>query len=182
MVIEQVTGRPYAEQIERGILRPLDLRRTRADDHSELLPEPHARGYLAVAGKPVDITDCHPSHAGPAGGMVSTAADLNRFLAELLTGNLLRTSERQELQTTLATGTPGVDAGLGVNRYTLPNGTVVWGKDGGFHGYRTWAFQTPDATRQLTISMTTAVTSGPATHELLARAATVFVLPDHHSN
>lgn len=85
VLIRQVTGSGYAEQIQRRILRPLDLRRTRADDHDESLPEPHARGYLTVAGKPVDLTACSPSHAGAAGGMISTAADLNRFFAELMT-------------------------------------------------------------------------------------------------
>ena len=169
-----MTGSGYDEQIRQRILRPLDLRRTRVDDHDESLPEPHARGYLTVAGKPVDLTVCSPSHAGAAGGMISTAADLNRFFAELLTGNLIGAPERQEMLATIATGTPGVDDGLGITRYTLPNGTVVWGKDGGFHGYRTWVFQTADATHQLAVSMTTAQTSGPATHEFITRAATAF--------
>jgi D-alanyl-D-alanine carboxypeptidase len=174
MLIEQVTGYPYGEQIEGRILRPLDLRHTLVCDHSELLPEPHAHGYLPVAGKPVDITVYNPSQAGAAGGMVSTATDLNRFFAELLTGNLLRPSERQEMLTTVATGTPGIESGLGVSRYSLPNGVAVLGKDGGFHGYRTWAFQTADSSRQLTVSMTVATTSRPATQEFIARVATVF--------
>jgi D-alanyl-D-alanine carboxypeptidase len=182
MVIEQVTGHPYGDQIERRILHPLDLRHTLVCDHDELLPEPHACGYLAVEAEPVDITVYNPSHAGAAGGMVSTAADLNRFLAELLTGNLLRTSERQEMQTTVATGTPGVEGGLGITRYSLSSGVAVLGKDGGYHGYRTWAFQTADATRQLTVSTTVALTSGPTTQEFLARAATMFGRPEDHGS
>jgi D-alanyl-D-alanine carboxypeptidase len=182
MVIQQVTGSSYAEQIRRRILHPLDLRRTRVDDHDESLPEPHARGYLTVAGKPVDLTVCSPSHAGAAGGMISTAADLNRFFAELMTGNLIGASERQEMLATVATGTPGVDSGLGIARYTLPNGTVVWGKDGGFHGYRTWVFQTADTAHQLTVSMTAALINSPATHEFIARAATAFGLPGTYSS
>jgi D-alanyl-D-alanine carboxypeptidase len=157
MVIEKLTGHPYGEQIERRILRPLGLRHTRVCDDQELLPEPHAHGYLAVAGKPIDITVYNPSQAGSAGGMVSTAADLNRFFAELLAGNLLRPSERAEM----------LSAGLGVERYELPDGVTVLGKEGGFHGYRTWSFHTPDAVRQLTVSVTVALGSGPSTQEFV---------------
>ena len=178
MVIEQVTGCPYGEQIVRRILYPLELRHTLIGD-SELLPEPHAHGYLAVRGKPVDITVYNPSQAGAAGGMVSTAADLNRFFSALLTGALLRTGELRELQTTIATGTPGVESGLGVTRYDLPDDVTVWGKDGSFHGYHTWSFHTADARRQLTVSMTAALTGRPTTHDLLARVATVFGPPEN---
>lgn len=168
MVIEQVTGHPYGEQIERRILRPLDLRHTRVCDDRELLPEPHAHGYLAVDGRPVDITVYNPSQAGAAGGMVSTAADLNRFFAELLTGDLLPAAERREMRATVAVETPGV------SRYHLPGGVSVLGKDGGYHGYRTWSFHTADAARQLTVSMTVALIPGPTTQEFLARAAAAF--------
>lgn len=174
MLIERVTGRSYREEVEQRILGPLDLRRTRADDHGTRLPEPHAHAYLDVDGVPVDITECSPSQAGAAGGMVSTAADLNRFLAALMAGDLLGAAERREMRSTVATDVPGVDGGLGVNRYTLPNGAVVWGKEGGFHGFRTWVFHQDEPARQLAVSMTVAGEAGPATHELLARAADVF--------
>lgn len=146
-------------------------------DDSDLLPKPHAHGYLAVDGKPVDITTYNPSQAGAAGGMVSTAADLNRFFAELLTGDLLRPTELQEMQTLTPTG-PGVDGGLGLGRYSLPNGVTVWGKDGGFYGYHTWSFHTADCSRQLTVSMTVALSDRPATREFLARVASVFASPE----
>ncbi|GIE37923.1 serine hydrolase domain-containing protein [Actinoplanes lobatus] len=174
MLIERVTGRSYRAEVEQRILRPLDLRRTRADDHGTRLPEPHAHAYLDVDGVPVDITECSPSQAGAAGGMVSTAADLNRFLAALMAGDLLGDAEQREMRSTVATDIAGVDGGLGVNRYTLPNGAVVWGKEGGFHGFRTWVFHQDEPARQLAVSMTVAGEAGPATHELLARAAEVF--------
>jgi D-alanyl-D-alanine carboxypeptidase len=178
MVIEQVTRRSYGEEIERRILRPLDLRRTLVCDDTELLPEPHAHGYLAADGKPVDITTYNPSKAGAAGGMVSTAADLNRFFAALLTGSLLRPAALQEMQTTTETGTPGVASGLGITRYSLPNGVTVWGKDGGFFGYQTWPFHTPDASRQLVVAMSIALNTRPTTLDFLARIASVFTPPE----
>ena len=155
MVIEKLTGHPYGVEIEQRILRPLDLRRTR--DDCERLPDPHARGYLAVDGELVDVSACNSSQAGAAGGMVSTAADLNRFVTELLTGTLLAAPERREMET-----------GLGITGYTLPTGVTVLGKDGGFHGYRTWTFHTA---RHLTVSMTFGLTGGPTTEQFLSRAA-----------
>ena len=169
MVLEKVGRRPYGEQIENRILHPLGLRQTLVRDDSEHLPEPHAHAYLAVDGELIDTTEYNPSTAGAAGCMVSTAADLNSFFAALLTGDLLSPAELQEMTTAIATGTPGVDGGLGITRYTLPDGVTVWGKDGGFHGYQTWSFHTRDTRRQLTVSMTTAFNDRPATDDLLAR-------------
>lgn len=177
LLIEAVSGRPYGEQIHQRILDPLGLHHTRVCDDTSLLPPPHAHGYLAVDGEPVDVTTYNPSQAGPAGGMISTAADLNRFFAALLAGRLLDPAQLHEMTTTVPTNTPGVDAGLGLARYDLPNGAVAWGKDGGFHGYRTWSFHTRDASRQLTVSATTALTTPPTTPHFLATVATAFTTP-----
>jgi hypothetical protein len=61
-----------------------------------------------------------------------------------------------------------------VARVRLPGGVAVWGKDGGFFGYHNLSFHTADASRQLTISIATALTSRPATHALLDSVAGVF--------
>ena len=43
--------------------------------------------------------------------------------------------------------------GLGVFRASLPDGTVVWGHDGGIPGYITIALSTEDGRRQCTVSV-----------------------------
>lgn len=173
MVIEKATASTYDAEISRRILRPLDMRQTKVPD-DEFLPEPHAHGYLAVDGQLVDVTAFNSSKAWAAGGMVSTAGDINDFFAALLTGGLLRPSELAVMQTTMPTAFPVVGSGLGITRVTLPGGIAVWGKNGGFFGYHAVSFHTVDATRQLTVSMTTAFNGWPATHELLASIASVF--------
>lgn len=173
MVIEKATTSSYAVEVARRVLQPLDLRRTLVPA-DESLPAPHAHGYLLVDGGLVDVTAYNPSQAWSAGGMVSTAADLNVFFRALLTGGLLGPSELAAMRTTMPTGIDGVDGGLGVARMRLPDGNTVWGKDGGFFGYRVVSFHTADATRQLTVSVTTALADVPATHELLAGIADVF--------
>ena len=174
LVVEKASRSPYGEAVRQRVLRPLGLDHTLVDDDTALLPEPHAHAYLPVHGEAVDLTASSPSQAGAAGGMVSTAADVNRFFAALLTGGLLRPAEQRELLTTMPTGTPGVDGALGLARYRLPDGTTVWGKDGGFHGYQTWSYHSPDASRQLTISATSAFNTRPTTPDLLASLAAAF--------
>ncbi|SNY61010.1 serine hydrolase domain-containing protein [Paractinoplanes atraurantiacus] len=167
MLIEGATGQPYGKEIEARILRPLGLSRTLVRDDSEVMPSPHARAYLPVGGKPVDITDYNPSTAGPAGGLISTAADVNTFFRALLTGDLLGPGEHREPLTTLPTGTPGVEGGLGITRYTRPGGETLWGKEGGFFGYRTWSFHREDCAWQLTVSATAGRGEMPTTAEVV---------------
>jgi D-alanyl-D-alanine carboxypeptidase len=174
MVIEKVTGSSYDAEVKRRILQPLNLRQTLAPGDAEVLPEPHARGYLMLDGQPVDITTINTSQAWAAGGMVSTAGDLNQFFRALLAGGLLRSSELRAMQTTIPTAELVVDGGLGVAQVTLPHGGVLWGKDGGAYSYHTLSFHTVEATRQLTVSITVTATARPATHELLTSVASVF--------
>ncbi|BCJ66144.1 serine hydrolase domain-containing protein [Polymorphospora rubra] len=174
MVIAKVTGATYDTEVERRVLRPLGIRRTLVPGAADVLPEPHAHGYLVIGGRPLDVAAYDASHAGAAGGMVSTAGDLNRFFRALLTGELLRPAEMRLMQTVVPTTAPTVGGGLGIARVTLPNGAAVWGKDGGTFGYYTFSFHTAQAYRQLTVSVTDLTGARTRTHELLAGIAEVF--------
>lgn len=90
LVIEDVTGRPFAEYVEERIFRPLGM------DHSSFdvldLP-PHIRDNLATAYR--FWSGEHTPYAydyiqtAPAAGLVTTAADMGKFLAALLGGGRL---------------------------------------------------------------------------------------------
>jgi D-alanyl-D-alanine carboxypeptidase len=167
LIIEAATGRSYATQVEDRILSPLDLRHTRLPGDDVTLAEPHAHGYLSVDGELVDISDFNASQAWSAGIIVSTAADLNRFYAALLTGELLRPTELRALRTTVPTDAANHAAGLGISRFSLPN-LALWGHSGGIPGYRTWSYHSADATHQVTVSLTTTTdTSPPQPYDLL---------------
>lgn len=167
MVIETCTGSSYGAEIGRRILRPAGMTDTVADCVDAAIPEPHAHGYLPVADGLVDITRYSAAWAWAAGGIVSTAEDLNRFYAALLTGGLLRPSQLRAMQEVDPTADPSLALGLGIARVTLPDGSVAWGNGGGFHGYHAWSFHTPDARRQFSASVTTATGELPATRELI---------------
>nr|WP_275402625.1 serine hydrolase [Streptomyces sp. SID13031] len=126
------------------------------------MPEPHAHGYLPADGRLVDLAELNPSQAWAAGELVSTAADLNKFFAALLTGELLPPAQLEAMLTTVG------DYGLGIARRELADGTVVWGHNGGIFGYLTSSFHSRDAGRQCTMSRTTADAASPEGDDLVA--------------
>ncbi|HZG07006.1 MAG TPA: serine hydrolase domain-containing protein [Streptomyces sp.] len=149
MIVEAVTGNPYAEEIERRVLRPLGLRSTVLPGTRATMPRPHGRGYapLDTGGgtELVDVTDVNPSIAGAAGEMVSTVDDLHRFLRALLDGRLLTEESTAEMFATVPTE-PGNPAryGLGIRTHELSCGVTVWGHGGSIHGSLSGVFATRD--------------------------------------
>ncbi|NSC21756.1 beta-lactamase family protein [Streptomyces albus subsp. chlorinus] len=150
MVVQRVTGRSYAAEIERRVLRPLGLRDTSLPGTSARVPGRHGHAYSTLfAGGPRpevhDVTSLDPSLAGASGEMISSGRDLVRFVRALITGRLLPPRQLAEMETTRR-----ADAtdryGLGLTERTLSCGVRVWGHEGTIHGSRSAAFTTPDGT------------------------------------
>ncbi|MGG2462352.1 serine hydrolase domain-containing protein [Streptomyces sp. RGM 3693] len=131
LVIQGVTGHPYADELRRRILAPFDLRGTSFPGNSPALPAPHGRGYSRIDGHRVDSTAFNPSRAGAAGEMITTLVDLNHFFAALLGGKLLAPRQMAQLRSERATGGA---YGLGVYATWLPCGVTVWGHNGDING------------------------------------------------
>jgi D-alanyl-D-alanine carboxypeptidase len=93
----------------------------------------------------------NPSTAWAAGGMVSTAGDLNRFFSALLGGRLLPPDQQREMFITVSTDgagwIPDTRYGLGVFSQTLPCGVTVWGNGGAIHGSWSYAMGSRDGRR-----------------------------------
>lgn len=149
MIIEGVTGKPYATAVRDRILRPLHLRDTSVPGTSPFIAGPHTHGYLFIDQQLVDITAVNPSIMGSAGDMISTTADLNRFFEALFAGRLLPRDLVREMRSTVLDSIYG----LGVITYS-PSGCRItaFGKDGDAPGYSTWSFSTGD--KQITVSVT----------------------------
>ncbi|MFE3151847.1 MULTISPECIES: serine hydrolase domain-containing protein [unclassified Streptomyces] len=163
MLVENLTGHTYQQEITTRILWPLHLRDTAAPETDTTIPGPHSHGYIAVpqqngGTRLVDITEQNPG----AGGMISTTADLDRFLTALFRGRLLPLTEQAELfdvpDAPYLGGTdhdPGHGRayyGAGLMRATLPNGATVWGKTGSTFGYTDGMFTTRDLRRRVVYS------------------------------
>ena len=165
LVIERVTGSSYAEQLRRRILRPLHLEETSLPrPHQYGVRGPHAHTYVRVDGVPVDVTARSP-YGWAESGMISTTADLTRFLRAAFRGPLLSSEARSHLFTvpdvpyvgdnSCARG-PGAGQAclsMGLTRTELPGGLVLWGKSGGFQGNAVAAFATRDLSRVLTYAL-----------------------------
>lgn len=149
MVIERVGGRSIGTEIIERIIEPAGLTSTYYPEPGEsTLREPYIHGYDTVDGKLTDVTELDAYGIGGAdGALVSTGADLNRFLIALLGGRLLPPHLLAEMKSTVPTDLPlpglrGV--GLGLFRFETSCGSQVWGHGGGAPGFGTVGGVTPD--------------------------------------
>ncbi|MFE2725414.1 serine hydrolase domain-containing protein [Kitasatospora sp. NPDC059327] len=177
MLVEKVTGRSFAREVQTRIARPLGLRDTVVPDRDDLaLPGPHAPAALDVTGpdgvrRRVDVTEQSP-WPWAEGGMISTAADLDRFMTALLRGRLLPPAQQAELfdvpdvpNVRNKNCEIGPTAGRacfskGLMSATLPNGTQVWGKTGSRPGFTNGFFATKDLGRKVVYSLNPTGISG----------------------
>ncbi|MFI8239345.1 serine hydrolase domain-containing protein [Streptomyces sp. NPDC085866] len=154
LIVQKVTGRPIAEEIERRVISRIGLRDTYFPAPGEVtIRERHPRGYYQdSAGAPlVDATDWDPSWAWAAGQMVSTDSDLNRFFTALLAGRLLPKAQLDQMRTTVPAG---ARYGLGLVSTPLSCGGVYWGHGGSMTGYETRGGATEDG-RAANVAVTT---------------------------
>ncbi|MFE2727742.1 serine hydrolase domain-containing protein [Kitasatospora sp. NPDC059327] len=151
MLIERITGRGWADEVRRRIIRPLGLTGTSMPLDSVSVPGPHAHGYYKLPDGPADVTRLNPSMAGAAGAGISTTTDLTRFISALLGGRLLGPAELAEMKR--PSPQSGADAyGLGLQRTSTTCGEY-WGHNGGIPGYTTLLYGSPDGRRQFAASV-----------------------------
>ncbi|GAB7035867.1 hypothetical protein JCM4914_73280 [Streptomyces platensis subsp. malvinus] len=103
LVIERVTGRSFAEELQRLVLGPLGMTGTVAPGTSPEIPEPHHHSYYryeeAGQQKTVDITRQNPSWIAAGGDMISTTQDLHTYFSALMGGKLLPNELLAEMRT-----------------------------------------------------------------------------------
>ncbi|UQW99488.1 serine hydrolase domain-containing protein [Streptomyces sp. RerS4] len=147
LIIQKITGRPLAEEVDRRIVKRIGLRHTYfpvAGDRS--IREPHPKGYGQDSpGAPMrDYTEIDPSAGWAAGQMISTDSDLNRFFSALLAGRLLPAAQLAQMRTTVPIGDTGAGYGLGLMSRPLSCGGVYWGHGGDIAGFETRGGVTDD--------------------------------------
>jgi D-alanyl-D-alanine carboxypeptidase len=158
MVIKSVTGRDWTTEVHERIIRPLRLRHTITPGTWPFLPSPHAHNYhqWTPGGPLVDTTIAvRILDSGAEGSIVSTAKDLNTFIAALVSGQLLPAAQLAEMQT-LVTIPPDdrghTGYGLGLYYHPLPCGGGSWTHGGNGFGYNTEVIVNDDGTTRLTIA------------------------------
>ncbi|MFJ9946574.1 serine hydrolase domain-containing protein [Kitasatospora sp. NPDC091207] len=163
LIVQKVTGRPLAEEMDRRVIKRVGLRHTYFPAPGDAsIREPHPHGYYREsADAPLrDITEIDPSWGWAAGQLVSTNSDLNRFYTALLAGRLLPPAQLAQMRSTVpaeATFGPGARYGLGLVSRPLPCGGLSWGHGGSFPGYETRGGVTDDG-RAAAVAVTTQLT------------------------
>ena len=149
LVIEKVTGRSYAEELEQRVLDPLGLSRTE-------LPTTRRLADLDDAGY-------NPNLPWAAGAIVSNAHDLSRFYSALLSGRILSAASLGAMKDTAKTyGVFGT--GLGIFSTDLACGRS-WGHAGGILDYGTLVTASEEGDRVAVVSL-----RGPGYLPWLSRA------------
>jgi CubicO group peptidase (beta-lactamase class C family) len=165
LIIEAVTGEPYRRWIKREIVDAVGLKETTPDMP---LPRgmPFARGHTGrvLLGRRLIIRGDFETHAiAPAGGFVSTAADLARYFAQLSpnarTSVLSVASRREMVRRQWRNPHSSVEQyyGLGTISGSL-SGWDWFGHTGGLQGYISRTCMLPK--QELTISALTNAIDG----------------------
>ncbi|MEV7208527.1 MULTISPECIES: serine hydrolase domain-containing protein [unclassified Streptomyces] len=165
LLIEKVTGRSYASQATRLVLRPAGMHHTYFPGTDPRIRGPHNRGYQAVerpdgTTELVDVTEWNQADRWAAGDMISTTADLERLLTKLFRGKIVPQPELEEMFTT-PTGVPGATMSAGLE-YQEADGQVFWGKSGARYGYNAFIGGTRDLSRTLVYSVNSTDAKGTA--------------------
>ena len=140
LVIEKISGLPYAEYVTKNILKPLGLRNTHPDYRPEI--RNIATGYGAEVPDEKRIVFGHyaANAYAPATGFVSNALDMTKFISTFsLQGNPRRVIGREsikEMSRLHAKVDDSDEYGLGLDIYYAGDRKVI-GHGGGFNGFTT---------------------------------------------
>jgi D-alanyl-D-alanine carboxypeptidase len=181
LMAEAATGRTYEALLGRRVYRVLGLTRTSLPSGARL-PRPFAHGYIPdKPGQPEDVSEAYGvSGLWASGGIVSTAADLGRFVRGYVGGRLFGKAVRVEQRRFGPGGSeptgPGRNAaGLALFRYQLPCGTV-FGHTGNTPGYTQFIAASSDGSRSATVSINQQITPTVGSRAAFKRLRAVFRL------
>ncbi|MEV7126789.1 serine hydrolase domain-containing protein [Streptomyces sp. NPDC093260] len=153
LLVEELTGRPFAEELRRRILEPLHLTGTLAPGASPDIPDPHNHSYYRYddggVERTIDITRQNPSWVGAGGDMISTTADLHTYFCALMGGVLLPDALLAEMRAP----EPTVGYGLGIFAQDLGEGRTVYHHNGGQGGSAALMYASADGTTTLTAGL-----------------------------
>ncbi|WP_141208461.1 serine hydrolase domain-containing protein [Streptomyces griseorubiginosus] len=163
LMAEAATRRTYEELLGRLVYRPLGLQSTSLPQGYRM-PRPYLHGYdVDPPAAPQDVSEViGMSGVWASGGIVSTPADMTRFIRGYASGRLYGAKvveqQRQWIEGSSEPAGPGRNsAGLAVFRYQTRCGAVL-GHTGNTLGYTQLIAATPDGRRSLTFSVTSQVT------------------------
>jgi D-alanyl-D-alanine carboxypeptidase len=157
-LLEKVTATSAENYITREVIGRAHLRHTWFPTRPRIRG-PHSLMYESLFGlldPPRDYSIYNMSWVSTAAGLVSTVEDLNRFYAELLSGQIVNRSSLAQMQRTIPViNQEGqrIDYGLGLRKITIPGCGTFWGHDGSVWGALTMSLTRADGGRQMSVAM-----------------------------
>jgi D-alanyl-D-alanine carboxypeptidase len=171
LIAEKVGGRPLAEQFQSRLLGPVRLQQTSlpaADDMS--VPAPYSHGYMygssayamvdkpypadlkaaarAGALQPTDYTNQNPSYAHAAGGVISTADDVETWIRALASGKVFNTDYQRQWRDSLQPEDPakpdGQKYGYGISYQRFGPSAAMYYHGGEMPGFNSFMGYDPD--------------------------------------
>jgi D-alanyl-D-alanine carboxypeptidase len=160
LVIEKVTGRSIAEELQQRIFDPLHLGNTSWPGTSTAMPEPYAHGFTlngndATPDAPTDSTDWNPSWTFTSGEIISDIGDLLTMGRALGTGQGLVDAKTQKAR---LTSFSEIGYGFGMS---CSNGWV--GHTGDVSGYNTSLFYDTSTDTTVAVQTNSDIASGGCT-------------------
>ncbi|MFI9721225.1 serine hydrolase domain-containing protein [Streptomyces sp. NPDC052396] len=170
LLIEKVTGRSYEQVVRERIIKPLGLKDTYSPGNEAKIRGRHTEGYQAVkdpkTGKShlVNVTDWNMSYTWASGDLISTTADLERFMTALFKGRLVPQTELKLMFTvpkvkmhedgqTDPSKAQDAHYSSGMSRVQIGKDTCIWGKTGSTMGYLNAFGATRDLSRTAVYSV-----------------------------
>jgi D-alanyl-D-alanine carboxypeptidase len=164
LMAQAVTHRSYTALLRSQVYRPLGLSHTSLP-RGAALPAPYLHGYQPDPPRPLEdvSTLLSAAYSWASGGLVSTPADLNRFIRGYAGARLFsRAVQVQQLRFVAGNSEPigpGTNSsGLGIFRYRTRCGTV-YGHTGNTFGYTQFMASTLDGSRSVTASVSEQITN-----------------------
>ncbi|MGC0343558.1 serine hydrolase domain-containing protein [Streptomyces sp. SLBN-8D4] len=171
LMAEAATHTPYEDLLRELVYAPLRLHSTSLPQGYRM-PVPYLHGYdVSSPASPEDVSEViGMSGVWASGGIVSTPADMTRFIRGYAGGRLYAKSvveqQRQWVEGASEPAGPGRNsAGLALFRYETRCG-VVLGHTGNTLGYTQLIAATPDGRRSLTFSVTAQITQSSDAEKL----------------
>jgi D-alanyl-D-alanine carboxypeptidase len=160
LMIEAATGHAYESELKDQVYNPLGLTRTSLPAGPQLR-EPFIHGYDNEVSHlpPEDLSEIIAAGwSWASGGVVSSPADLNRFIRGYAGGQLFDVETQAEQRQVVEGGRseppgPGENsAGLAIFRYVTRCGTV-WGHTGNTPGYTQFTAASSDGSSSVVVSI-----------------------------
>jgi CubicO group peptidase (beta-lactamase class C family) len=146
LILEKLTGKPYAEALKERITSKIGLNDTYTATGSIDVNKNESLTYFNLGGEWKQARETHPSLLFSAGSIVSTPNDLAKFIRALFDLKLISQESLNQMKT-IRDGD-----GLGMEPFTFA-GKTFYGHTGGGDNYGAWLAYLPE--EKLAVAYTT---------------------------